>query len=124
MKKFISQDSELANCGSIKAILMLFVVLNHSLCVFVSNGWGPYEPATESPVLGVMAEWLGTFHIYGFALISGYIFYYIKFNGGGIKDICHSLEIKQSDCLFRMFSLRQYGWFLSIYTFGELRMFY
>lgn len=85
MKNFISQDSELANCGSIKAILMLFVVLYHSLCVFVSNGWGPYEPATESPVLGVMAEWLGTFHIYGFALISGYIFYYIKFNGGGYQ---------------------------------------
>ncbi len=34
-----------------------------------------------------IAKWFNTFHIYGFTLISGYIFYYIKYEGGGIKSI-------------------------------------
>ena len=98
MKNYISQDKELTNCSAVKAILMLAVVLYHSLCVYLPSGWGPYEPAKQSPVLGILAEWLDTFHIYGFALISGYIFYYIKFNGGGIKDISRSLATKQNAC--------------------------
>ena len=96
MRNLISSDNELNNCSAVKAILMLVIVLYHSLCIFVPNGWGPYKPAIESPILGTMAEWLGTFHIYSFTLISGYIFYYIKFNGGGIKNIFHFLVKRQN----------------------------
>ena len=47
--------------------------------------WGPYPRVDEAPLLGYLAEWMNTWHIYAFTLISGYIFYYIKYEKGGYK---------------------------------------
>lgn len=80
----IDKIKELRNCNAIKAILMCIVVLYHSMAVYMGN-WGPYEPAKNSTFLMYIAKWFNTFHIYGFTLISGYIFYYIKYEGGGYK---------------------------------------
>jgi fucose 4-O-acetylase-like acetyltransferase len=32
--------------------------------------------------LGVLSSWLNTFHIYGFTLVSGYLFYALKYEKG------------------------------------------
>lgn len=46
---------------------------------------GPYQPAEEAQIIGYIAEWFNSFHIYGFTLISGYIFYFIKYEKGGYQ---------------------------------------
>lgn len=70
------------NCTFIKTILMLLVVVGHS-CIFWTGSWLTTEVVEiESPVLGLLAEWLGSFHIYCFTLVSGYIFYSMKYERG------------------------------------------
>lgn len=65
-------------CNFAKTVLMLFVVLCHSAAFYAGN-WFTVCPASETNrVLGTLATWLGTFHVQGFTLISGYIYFYIK----------------------------------------------
>ena len=40
------------------------------------------DPAETSVVLGYLAGWLNSFHIYAFTLVSGYIFYHLKYEKG------------------------------------------
>lgn len=75
MKQSIKRtEMELSNCTFVKSILMITVVLYHS-CVFWTGSWFTRESvAIEAPGLEFFSNFLGTFHIYGFALVSGYIF--------------------------------------------------
>lgn len=61
----------------VKTVLMLTVVLYHS-CLFWAGGWFTGDPALPAPALGGLARYLDTFHIYGFTLVSGYLFSYLK----------------------------------------------
>lgn len=72
---------ELNNCTFVKSVLMLLVVLYHCV-VFWTGTWFSCQPANESAFLSVLAGWLNSFHIYGFALVSGYLFYYLKYEKG------------------------------------------
>lgn len=73
-------------CNFAKTVLMLFVVLCHSVAFYAGN-WFTVCPAFETNrVLGTLATWLGTFHVQGFTLISGYIYYYIKNEKKGYQD--------------------------------------
>lgn len=80
-------QNDLNNCKFVKSILMLLVILGHSVS-FWTGGWfsGGGSPAYESDFLSVLAEWLGSFHIYAFALTSGYIYYYAKIERGGYEQ--------------------------------------
>lgn len=80
-KRLIIQKDELKNCYFVKTILMLHVILYHSL-VFWTGGWFSVEAVYKSNLLSYIALWLNSFHIYGFVLVSGYIFYYLKFEVG------------------------------------------
>ena len=84
MKKIIistNNQTELSNCSFVKTILMLLVVIYH--CILYWNGnWFVGQPVYVSKVLAVTAQWFNTFHIYGFALVSGYLFYYLKHEKG------------------------------------------
>lgn len=74
-------QKELSNCTFVKTVLMLLVVFYHSI-LFWGGNWFSIEPAQTSAVLGMAAKWLKSFHIYGFALVSGYIFYHLKCEQG------------------------------------------
>lgn len=76
---------ELENCNYIKAILMLFVVLQHSMAIY-SGVWGPLEPMHNSLVFNKLSSIISSFHIYGFVLVSGYIFYFKKFELKGYEN--------------------------------------
>lgn len=76
------KDEELNNCNEIKVILMLLIILYHS-CVFWTGEWFTCNPAEESIMMSIFAKWLNTFHIYGFTLISGYIYYYVYYERKG-----------------------------------------
>lgn len=69
----------LDNCYFVKTVLMLLVVFYHSI-LFWGEAWLDNQPVIfESKVLSILAVWLNTFHIYGFTLVSGYIFQYLKY---------------------------------------------
>ena len=74
-------DLELHGCTFAKTVLMLIVLFYHSILYF-GGTWFTRDPAVISPSLSYLAQWFNTFHIYGFALISGYLFYYGRMERG------------------------------------------
>lgn len=87
MQKEISANNqnELYNCTFVKTILMILIVLYHSVLFWRSN-WFIGKPIYEAQVLAVISRWLNSFHVYAFTLVSGYIFYYMKFEKGKYDD--------------------------------------
>lgn len=77
----INKQNELANCTFIKTVLMLLVVLYHSV-VYWAGGWFVGSPVYAAPLLAGLSGWLNSVHISGFSLVSGYIFYYQKYENG------------------------------------------
>lgn len=72
-------DKMLDNCYFVKTVLMLLVVFYHSI-LFWGGSWIDNQPVIfKSKFLSILAVWLNTFHIYGFTLVSGYIFQYLKY---------------------------------------------
>lgn len=59
-------------------VLMILVVIYHSALLWV-GGWSIAEPVYSSDFLKYFAKWLNSFHIYGFTLVSGYVFYRMKY---------------------------------------------
>lgn len=76
---------KLDNCTFVKTILMLLVILGHAMA-FWSGDWFTANPIIPSQGLKIMYTWLNSFHIYGFTLVSGYIFAF-KIRGGGVQLI-------------------------------------
>ena len=70
-------DQELKNCSFVKTVLMLVIVLYHSI-LFWGGNWFTGAPVYDSKVLLYLARWMNSFHIYAFALVSGYLFYFLK----------------------------------------------
>lgn len=68
----------LKNCNFVKCILMILVVLGHSLDFWTGN-WFTKDPVYSAPVLSLVADWLNSFHVQTFTLVSGYIFFFIKY---------------------------------------------
>lgn len=80
-----AREEYLSYCNFIKTILMFSVVLYHSMALWLPTGWFNQAPATESKMLGYFADWLNSFHIYGFTLVSGFIFAYLRFEKNKYK---------------------------------------
>ena len=65
-----NQKEELVNCTFVKTVLMLIVVFFHSI-VFWRGGWFDIiEPAESFLPYSILAQWLQSFQVYAFALIS------------------------------------------------------
>ena len=77
----IDRQQELHHCSFVKTVLMILIVVYHSI-LFWGGNWFTMDPVYESKALGFLAQWMNTFHIYGFALVSGYLFYYLKHEKG------------------------------------------
>lgn len=101
MSGLSKNNQVLKNCNFSKTVLMILVVFYHSI-VFWTGTWFSSDPVFESNFLGLLAEYIGSFHIYAFALVSGYIFAY-KISGGGTVTTCHSFKIRRRGCLSPMF---------------------
>ena len=77
----IARQTELSNCSFVKTLLMLLVVAYHCL-VFWTGTWFTNDPVFDSYILSVLSSFLNSFHIYGFALVSGYLFYFLRYEKG------------------------------------------
>lgn len=75
------RENTLNNCTFVKTILMLLVVLGHSTIFWTSN-WFVQSPIIPSKSLCYFSKWINSFHIYGFTLVSGYIFAFKMTIGG------------------------------------------
>ena len=73
-------QNNLSNCGFVKTVLMLFVILGHA-CAFWSGHWFTENPAIQSLGLNILYAWINSFHIYAFTMVSGYVFTF-KFTRG------------------------------------------
>lgn len=71
--------AELHNTALVKTLAMLLVVYCHSVSIYMPGGWGPEAPMRISRFLGLVASWLNTFHVHTFVAVSGYLFYYLRF---------------------------------------------
>lgn len=77
----MTDHQTLNHTGFIKTILMLLVFVDHA-CAFWTGAWFADEPAISSQELGLLSSLLGSFHVYAFALVSGYLFTYRLRKGG------------------------------------------
>jgi len=75
----------LNNCIIVKAFLLLFVILGHSIAYWASD-WFTGDSTFRPAFLSVLLGYLGSFHVYGFALVSGLIFAF-KMEQGGVSNI-------------------------------------
>ena len=80
----VSENKTLSNVGFVKTILMFIIILGHA-CDFWTGTWFTENPVIESLGLSLFATWLNSFHIFAFALVSGYLFAY-KISKGGYGE--------------------------------------
>ena len=78
-EKTLMEKSE--NLKFIKIILMLTVILGHSIA-FWTGKWFTNNPQISSASLALVHDWINSFHIYAFTIVSGYIFALKKCGGG------------------------------------------
>lgn len=62
----------------LKCLMTILVVLYHSCIVYTGIGWGGFYPIKSNYLLGEVAEWLNSFHIYCFTFASGYFFHFSR----------------------------------------------
>lgn len=84
---------ELENCNFVRTVLMLIIVLYHSILFFGGN-WFTKDAVFTSKTLSFAASWLNSFHIYGFTLVSGYVFYFLKYEAGKYQKYIPFLKNK------------------------------
>lgn len=82
MSKVKQNVEDIKNCSFVKTVLMLLVILGHSCC-FWDGSWFTGNPVFQSKWLGLISSLVGSFHIYAFTLVSGYIFAFKVLSGGG-----------------------------------------
>lgn len=75
---------DLLNCNYAKTILMILIVICHS-AAFWTGKWFTADPIYDCTLLAWLSNWLGTFHVHCFCLISGYIFFYLKYEKNSVK---------------------------------------
>ena len=77
----------LSKCDVIKVLMMLTVMFYHCICLWSRSGWFNQAPSQPSAILAYLCGWFNSFHIYVFAFVSGYLFFYLKYEKGKYKSI-------------------------------------
>lgn len=88
------RDKYLNNCVFAKTILMLFVIIGHSISFWNGTWFTALTPEKTSIFYKYLSIFIGGFHIYCFALISGYIFYYLKIERGKYQNYLQFIWLK------------------------------
>jgi fucose 4-O-acetylase-like acetyltransferase len=70
---------ELKRCYYVRTVLMILIVFYHSIVFWSSADWFVIAPLGNSKLLGACADLLNSFHIYTFVLVSGFVYYALRF---------------------------------------------
>lgn len=111
----MDKDIELKNIELVKLFLMISVVLYHSMAFWKGN-WFTVITPEPSALLNNIALWLNTFHIYGFALASGYLFQVLKCEREHYKDFSGFLKKKAQRLLVPLLFI-SLAWAAPIYAY-------
>lgn len=71
----------LSRMDSIKGLLTLAVLVYHSILAWSSSGWHNFS-VNPSPFLAYICHFLLKFHTPAFTFLSGYLFYYLRYEKG------------------------------------------
>lgn len=88
----MEQKNWLSNTRFTKTVLMILVIFCHAADFWTGN-WFTKNPLIPCNTIGIIAEIIGSFHIYCFVLVSGYIFYY-KYSNGGYRKYSEFIKTK------------------------------
>ena len=91
--ELVRNKNEIENCTYAKALLMIVIVFYHSI-VFWTGDWFSIRPNIQCNFLDILAQWMNSFHIYAFTLVSGYIYYYGKYENGKYCDFREFVLVK------------------------------
>lgn len=76
------KQRELQNCGTVKTLMMLLVVIGHCATACSGKGWFIIAPESRSAVLRFISGFTGMYHVQTFLFVSGYLFYYLRYELG------------------------------------------
>lgn len=77
--KDLTRRLTLEKCDVLKVFMMITVLVYHCVLLWGRGGWFNQAPTNSSSVLSILSAYLYTFPIYVFVFVSGYLFYYLKF---------------------------------------------
>ena len=93
MNKDTLQQKTLKNCNNIRAIVMLIIIINHCIAIYAlknKGGWLPTSPQAESPfIFEWLGMWFSSFMNYTFVIVSGYVYYAMRFEKGKYENYYH-----------------------------------
>ena len=119
----IDKNIELENCNIIKILMMISVIIYHSTIFWSSTTWFNQAPVFQSNVIAYISEWLGGIHVYTFTFISGYLFYYLKYECGKYDNFKVSIK-KRARRLLRPYIITSIIWcipFFVLYFNGNIK---
>lgn len=90
----ISKERELQSCDTVKTIAMLAVVICHCAAACARQGWFVVSPVKNTIALGYLSSFLGMYHIQTFVFVSGYLFYFLKYELGKYKNSLEFIKKK------------------------------
>ena len=109
----MNKEKELRNCNFVKTVLMIIVAFYHSALFFGEGQWFTGSPIHMSVPLSVLCEWMNSFHIHAFTLVSGYLFYFLKYEKGKYKRFC-SFVVNKGKRLLIPFAVAATIWVVPI----------
>ena len=89
----IKPNEQIENCSFVKTILMLLIIIYHS-CAFWTSDWFTRDPVKSNSILIWISKYLNSFHIYGFVLVSGYIYSFARSELGKYSDVRSFILLK------------------------------
>lgn len=111
----ISDNQKLLYCDFVRTILMISVVVGHSVDLWMGD-WFNQTPVTENNILRGGAFWINSVHIYAFTLLSGYLFYYLKFEKEKYNDYV-SFILNKAKRLIIPYVFASFIWVAPIYAY-------
>lgn len=84
-------DIYLEQCNTIKVTMMVAVILFHSMALWQRGGWFNQSPDCPSKILEYLSGFLSNVHTYCFTFVSGYLFYYLRFETNRYSDTIHAI---------------------------------
>lgn len=82
----MENQREIDTIAVTKTFMMVLIVLYHSCCPWMGNLWGGVNPINPSPTIGMIAQWMNTFHNHTFVFASGYLFYIQRYERGKYRN--------------------------------------
>ena len=69
-------------CDQAKTLMMLLVIVSHSMAFYKGTWFTALTPADSAPLFGYASAYCGSFDIFVFTFVSGYLFQHLKFERG------------------------------------------